>query len=369
VITRLLTITLWLSTPLLFSQTMKSGELQLSTGKEIYDAGCLACHGPDGKGMPQSTVGFDTPLPDFTDCNFAAREADPDWIAIIHNGGPARGFSEIMPSFAEALNAKQIQQVVDYVRGFCPDRSWPRGELNLPRALVTEKAFPEDETVLTTMINATGAAGVSNRILYERRFGAGNQVEVAVPFRFQRQSTSGWAGGVGDMALGYKRLLAHSLRTGSILSLSGEAVLPTGNRSRGMGTGVTVFEAFATYGQLLPSDSFLQFQGGVRLPTHGEDVAKSAFWRTVLGRSWFQDKGFGRAWTPMVEVLADRSLRSGNRTNWDLLPQMQVTLSTRQHVFLNVGVRVPANHRGLRSTQVMFYLLWDWFDGGIRDGW
>jgi hypothetical protein len=27
------------------------------------------------------------------------------------------------------------------------------------------------------------------------------------------------------------------------------------------------------------------------------------------------------------------------------------------------------NDFGLRPTQVFFYLIWDWFDGGLRDGW
>jgi hypothetical protein len=48
---------------------------------------------------------------------------------------------------------------------------------------------------------------------------------------------------------------------------------------------------------------------------------------------------------------------------------MQVSLSKRQHVFLNFGVRTPANNRTGRATQVMFYVLWDFFDGGLREGW
>jgi len=36
---------------------------------------------------------------------------------------------------------------------------------------------------------------------------------------------------------------------------------------------------------------------------------------------------------------------------------------------VNVGVRVPLNDRAGRDTRVMVYLLWDWFDGGLFDGW
>lgn len=341
---------------------------QNHTGKEIFQAACVGCHGPDGKGMPQTTVGF-APLstfPDFTDCGGTTREPNADWKAIIHQGGPVRGFSEIMPSFAEALTSEQIERVVQYLRTFCRETSWPRGELNFPRALITDKAFPEDETVLTTTIHAHG---FSNDLVYERRFGIRNQIEAAVPVRFERQDTGTWLGGVGDVTLGYKRVLFSSLRSGSIFSVSGEVTLPTGNRARGLGAGFTIFETFATYGQLLPQDSFLQFQGGVEAPTHLDDAARAVFWRTAVGKRFTQGRGFGRLWSPMVELLADRELATGEQINWEVLPQVQITLSKRQHIRFNFGVRFPVNQTGSRSTQAMFYLLWDRFDGGLREGW
>jgi hypothetical protein len=71
----------------------------------------------------------------------------------------------------------------------------------------------------------------------------------------------------------------------------------------------------------------------------------------------------------MVELLADRELVRGERINWDLLPQVHVTLSKRQHIMANFGVRFPLTNAGARTTEIMFYLLWDWFDGGLREGW
>jgi hypothetical protein len=38
-------------------------------------------------------------------------------------------------------------------------------------------------------------------------------------------------------------------------------------------------------------------------------------------------------------------------------------------VLLNVGLRMPINDRVGRQTQLMVYVLWDWFDGGLFDGW
>jgi mono/diheme cytochrome c family protein len=349
-------------------QTRFSGQ---AGGKDIFRATCVACHGADGRGAAQATRGFEPPptFPDFTDCQATAREPNQFWSAIIHNGGPARGFSEIMPSFREALTTDQIQKVIEYVRGFCREPSWPRGELNLPRALYTEKAFPEDEAVIDAAIDTKSPRNVTSRLVYERRFGSRNQIDISVPFRLQRPGEGSRFGGVGDMAMGLKRVLASSLRTGSIFSLAGEVILPTGNAARGMGKGVTILETFASVGQLLPKDGFLQFQGGFEAPTHTDDAKRAVYWRTVLGKSFAADKGHGRLWSPMVELLADRELVSGEPVNWDVVPQFQVTLNQRQHLRANFGVRLPVNNTAGRSPAVVFYLLWDWFDGGLRDGW
>jgi hypothetical protein len=71
----------------------------------------------------------------------------------------------------------------------------------------------------------------------------------------------------------------------------------------------------------------------------------------------------------MVEFIADREFEDGARTNWDVIPEFQVTLSQRQHIRANFGVRIPVNNTASRPVQFIFYLLWDWFDGGLRDGW
>ena len=49
------------------------------TGAELYASSCASCHGDDGSGRAQPDLGFATPVPEFTDCEFASREPDPDW--------------------------------------------------------------------------------------------------------------------------------------------------------------------------------------------------------------------------------------------------------------------------------------------------
>ena len=338
------------------------------TGADLYRTACASCHAPDGKGMPRATVGFDIPLPDFTDCGFATPEADADWMAVIHMGGPARAFDRMMPAFTEALTADEIGRIVEYLRGFCRDNSWPRGDLNLPRPLVTEKAFPENEAVLTTSVDLGEQKAIGNEFLYERRLGRRAQIELAVPIEAaQRGTGGGWVRGVGDAAVAIKQVLFDSLPRGSILSAGAELVLPTGDRSEGLGTGATVFEPFATLSQILPRDAFLHLHAGLELPAGEEGVEKEVFWRAAFGKAYTQ--GWGRAWSPMIELLAARELKSGEDVLWDVVPQMQVSLSTRQHVLINAGVRIPVNHRPTRDAAIMVYLLWDWFDGGFFSGW
>jgi mono/diheme cytochrome c family protein len=354
----------------LFAQRRPQASLTLETGEQIYEAACQACHGPDGKGTPKAVAGFEPPdtFPDFTRCDQTTAEPDTSWKAMILHGGEYRGFSQIMPSFSEALTSEQIDKVIHYLRSLCNNSHWPRGELNLPRALVTEKAYPENEVVLSMAVNAQGAPGFETHIIHEQRFGMKNQIEVDLPVNFANQNHQ-WNGGIGDITLGLKREIFSSLRSGSIFSLQGSVLAPTGNRSRGFGSGTTTFETFAAFDQLFRTNTFFQFQTGADLPVHTNIAPQTFFLNTAVGQSFAADRGLGRLWSPMVEFLADRDLVNGAKTNWDVLPQMQVTISPRQHVRADFGVRVPVNNTADRPIQVMFYLLWDWGDGKLTEGW
>jgi mono/diheme cytochrome c family protein len=352
------------------SQQASTKGMKLDTGEEIFRASCIGCHGQDGAGQPQTILGFEPPatFPDFTDCNGSTRERTADWNAVIHEGGPIRGFSDIMPSWKEALTDQQIDKLTDYLRSRCEERGWPLGELNLPRALFTEKAFPEDEWVLTNSTNLNQSGESTGELVWEKRFGRRNQLEFAAPYGFVQGSNGGWFGGIGDLVMGYKRvLMAHGTR--SIFSLQGEAIMPTGNKSRGVGSGVTTFETFAAFGQTLTRSSFLQIQTGFELPTDTSKASSVYYWRNAIGKSFTQNGRVGRAWTPMVEILGERDLVAGATMNWDIAPEVQITLNKRQHVRLNVGVRTPMNNTAGRSTQLAMYVLWDFFDGGLLEGW
>ncbi len=339
-------------------------------GGQLYRAACVSCHGNDGKGAPQSIAGFQQPrtFPDFTRCDQTTPEVDSEYKDVIEHGGPTRGFSQIMPAFEQALSTKDVADLVSYLRSFCRAKGWPRGELNLPRAIVTEKAYPEDEEVISTSVNVNGTPENATHIIHEQRFGKDNQIEVDVPIQFQDPNHV-WYGGVGDTTLALKRVMFSNMDSGSILSLQGGFLLPVGNRQRDLGTGTTTFETFAAFDQLFRTDTFIQTQFGADLPFKTSLKSQSLFFNTAIGQSLGADHGLGRLWTPMFEFLAERDLETGAKTEWDVLPEMQVTISRRQHIRADLGLRIPATNTAGRDKQIVFYLLWDWQDGRLNEGW
>lgn len=344
-------------------------QAQPRSGEQIYRAACMTCHGADGRGNPRSHVGFDLALPDFTDCSFATPEAEADWFAIVYTGGPVRGFARQMPAFGGALSDDEILRVVGYIRGLCGDRRWPPGDLNFPRALVTEKAFPENEALLVASASREDGGSVSTSVIYEHRVGARSQWEVAFPIALQQRGEGGpWTRGIGDVAAAFKHVLFHDAGRGSIVSAGTELVLPTGRRSTGAGKGTAIVEPFVSAGQAVGGNGFVQAQAGVELPADTAKAEREAFVRIAAGHTFFEGR-FNREWSPMVELAGAKPLVSGAAMEWDVVPQIQVSLSRRHHVLLSAGVQLPAAQREGRGRTFRTYLLWDWFDGGFFSGW
>jgi hypothetical protein len=272
-----------------------------------------------------------------------------------------------MPAFGDALSAQDIALAVSHLRTFCADPAWPRGDLNLPRAFFTEKAFPENESVWATTFARRGNIAVGSEVIYERRLWARNQIEVNVPIALQHEAGAEWNRGVGDVALAFKRTVYASTPRGGIGAVGMEVILPTGKEQLGLGNGYTVYEPFAMWGQILPGNSFLQLHGGMELPSDSTRGTREPYLRTAIGTTFAQDRGFGRAWSPQVEVLWAHP--QDGASEWDVVPQVQVTLSKLQHIMIAGGVRLPMTQRKARPMQGLVYLVWDWFDGGFFEFW
>ncbi len=344
----------------------------VKNGQKIYNGGCIACHGSEGKGAPMANTVFKRPdtFPQFTDCAGTTPEPNSAWKAVITHGGPSRGFSQIMPAFGDLLTDAEINDVIAYMRSLCKNvHHFPLGELNLPKALVTEKAFPENEILITTAASASGVPSWTTDIIDERTIiDARTQLETDVPVNYADQAHN-WTAGFGDITLALKREMFSSLRTGSILSLQGGFLLPTGDSKRGFGAGTAQFEPFAAFDQLFKENTFLQTQLGADLPFDTKVAPRSMYWRVAVGQAMAQDHMLGRLFSPMVEFLAVRDFAPGAKTTWDILPEMQITISRRQHVRIGFGVREPLTNTAGRTPHVQFYLLWDRADGKLWQGW
>jgi hypothetical protein len=274
-----------------------------------------------------------------------------------------------MPAFRDLLTPEQIRSVAAYLRTLCRDRRWPLGEFNVPLAQTTEKAFPEDEVVVTSAAATRAPGSVENHVIFEKRFGIRDQLELDVPFGFvHRPDGASWAGGLGDMSLAGKHVFVADLASGMIVSGLAGIVLPTGDQATGLGTGTAAFESYLLGAQLLPGRSFLQFQGGVVLPTDPSRAPRSVNGGAALGKTLAVGP-ITRIWSPMVEVTGSHDLVSGAPVDWNVVPQFQVTLSALQHVRAGVGVDIPLTQRDTRSAQLRAYLLWDMADGPLLQGW
>ncbi len=346
----------------------------LAQGRSLFLAACANCHGADGTGSVTHQISLPVEPPDFTESRFASREPKGDWAGVVTLGGPLRGFDRMMPAFGDALTREEVDLILDYMQTLYDDKSWPRGEFNIPRALGTEKAFPEDEIVFKTDVGTGDVGAVGHKLIYENRIGSQSQLEVVIPIGWSEGSdslgpTGDWSLGLGDVAIGLKRAIFHDLGIGSIVSVTIEAILPTGDESQGFGKGFTVFEPFVTYGQILPLNAFFQLQAGVELPTNTDEAENEGLLRMAIGKTFTVGGEWGRAFSPMVEFLGKRELADGHAAVWDIMPEMQVTLNQRQHIMANFGVRLPLTQTAGRNPQFLFYILWDWFDGGFTEGW
>ena len=138
-----------------------------------------------------------------------------------------------MPSFADELSSEQIVAVIAYMRTLCLSTRYPRGELNLPRPLVTEKAFPESESIQTVAIATDKAPDIDSEFCTSGGCSARNQLEVAIPYASLVNDTGTRVGGIGDVAVGLKRVLFASHNS----IVSGFARNRSADRKQRQGTG------------------------------------------------------------------------------------------------------------------------------------
>ena len=207
--------------------------------------------------------------------------------------------------------------------------------------------------MLTTSIRSGTGRESTNEFVYERRLGARNQFEVVVPLLMQEGERRRLAarprrrGGRGQA-----RAVPQPRRAAASSARRAKLMLPTGKESAGLAAASTIFEPFVAFGQMLPADGFLQAQAGLGAAASTRDRAeREAFWRGAVGKTFTQGQLRPRVVADGRMARARASSSSGGRSHWDVVPQMQVTLSRRQHIMINVGVRIPVNERDGRAAR------------------
>ena len=332
---------------------------EILDGKLLYEeeAGCTSCHGNDGKGEAEG-VTLDPPPPDFTDCSFNSREPRRDWQAVIKHGGGARGLSESMPAYGEALSDAQIDAIIDYLKIFCDEPNWPPGELNFRRAQITAKAFPENEALLIPTYSHHQQSAAAAKFVYARRIGRLAQWEIAVPFERERGVAS--ATGFGNIELSAKHVFWHNLKSRAIFSGGMETSLPTRKSFVGIGASEWKIAPYLAAGKAAGAWSV---QSNIKYETPLQNVKGGRELFYNLAFTWAltpEKKGF----FPMVELNGARNLDTREKTLF-LTPQLYIGLVKRGHIAFSFGGQIPAAGDKPFDYRLVSFLLWEYADGGL----
>jgi hypothetical protein len=260
-------------------------------------------------------------------------------VGIVTRGGAAFGLSLDMPAYGDAASPEQIAMVVRYVRSLCRERGWPPGELNFPRAFLAEKAYPENELVVT-------AEGRSQEWIYERRAGRRLQFETAVSTVFDSLDRP-----FDHVTAAVKYNVWHSLERRALASIGLEASPALGRRDR------WELEPFIAAG--LERAGFVVQGEGLAGWEEAEGIAGGSL-RLGVGRELDR-------FVPMVEAGWDWA--RGSPGTLTLHPQTWIRLSRLGHVAGSIGAGIPVNGPDAGRATFTAFLLWDFGDGPLFSGW
>src|SRR5207245_6106365 len=180
------------------------------------------------------------------------------------------------PAFGDAATPEQIRAVVRYARSLCGEPGWPPGELNFPRAFVVEKAYPEDEVVITDEARA-------QEFIYEHR--------LCKPFQMgasARTAFDGLPNSFDGATAALKFNAWHSLERRALASLGVEVTPPLGRQT------LWEVEPFFAFGaSLAPA---LVVQGQLVTSAGASDAPKAKKGSTSDRKSTRLNSSHGSSW-------------------------------------------------------------------------
>ncbi|MEX2525514.1 MAG: cytochrome c [Gammaproteobacteria bacterium] len=347
--------------PVLFFQPL-SASANMEAAARNFQQNCAVCHGASGHPDPDSALvkSLGVMPADFADPLFNSREPADDWFLVIKNGGPALGFSEVMPAFGEQFSDDEIRDLVEYIKSdMVGDHGYPPGELNLFLPLRTKKAFPEDEVVWKVRYtDDDGYDEWKNTIEFEKRFGKRFQAVLEMSHRFDDGDEK-----FSNLEPGGKYVLYFNRKRGLIATLGGNIGIPLepGDHS------VEILPYLAV-GKVL-SDDFT-FQGSARAKLPWDEVDQGSL--EFSGIVHWTHTPWPRSVFPGLEMTVEVPLDRGpgvDVARFSLTPQTRIGLSKRGHVAVNLGVEVPLNDTDRYDYRGYMFLIWDFADGAFWAGW
>jgi hypothetical protein len=306
----------------------------------LYREWCSSCHGEDARGVGRSSTRLEVPATDLAGCAVSSAEPEDLWVAIVRDGGASVGLSMDMPAFGEGATVEQLQAIIRYIKSLCGETGWPPGELNLPRPLLAEKAFPENEVVIETRGRVQG-------LIYERRIGRRLQIEGVA--RMLADS----AGGFHSATAAVKYNAWHSLARRALASVGLEVTPPL------KAQGLWEIEPYIAYGAN-PGGGATVIQGELVAPWEETEGVTGAELRLGIGRQ------IDRV-VPMLE--AGWTVPREGQQEFALFPQTWIQLSRLGHVAASIGVEIPLAGTAPRAARLLAFVLWDFGDGPLLRGW
>jgi mono/diheme cytochrome c family protein len=91
-------------------------DTSIAAGKKLYTEHCSECHGETGKGDGPAAEFNDPKPPDLTDAEWKHGSTDGEIYTVIKDGVEGTG----MVSFAKKIPARQMWDVVNYVKSLAP---------------------------------------------------------------------------------------------------------------------------------------------------------------------------------------------------------------------------------------------------------
>jgi cytochrome c6 len=102
---------------LLFAAPLALGALLVAAPvAENWENHCTKCHGADGKG--QTKAGKKLNVKDYTDAKVQAEMKDADMAKATAEGIKDKAGKERMKGYKDELSAKEIDELVAYIRKF-----------------------------------------------------------------------------------------------------------------------------------------------------------------------------------------------------------------------------------------------------------